>query len=141
MAESLAVTAATTAPFPPAAARLAPSGGTGAAGGASRPSGEGPEGEPVRSGEGAGGAAAGRVARRGSEGEALRRLLRRLHLLSTYAENVRLSFQVHEESGRMMLRVLDAETGEVLKEIPPEDYLDAMGRIAGYVGALLDRRV
>lgn len=72
--------------------------------------------------------------------EAVRRLLRRLHLVSTYAENVRLSFRVHEESGRLMLRVLDAETGEVLKEIPPEEYLDVMGRIGAQVGAVLDRR-
>lgn len=78
--------------------------------------------------------------RGGPDEEAVRRLLRRLHLVSTYSENVRLSFQVHAETGRIMLRVLDAETGETLKEIPPEEYLDVMGRIAGFVGAVLDRR-
>ncbi len=76
----------------------------------------------------------------GPDEEAVRRLLRRLHLVSTYSENVRLSFQVHDGTGRIVLRVLDAETGETLKEIPPEEYLEVMARIAGFVGAVLDRR-
>lgn len=52
---------------------------------------------------------------------------------------VRLSFRLHEESGRMMVQVVDLETGEVIKEMPPHELLDTVARIMRFVGLLLDR--
>lgn len=54
---------------------------------------------------------------------------------------VRLSFQLHEGSGRMMVRVINEETGDVIKEIPPKEILDTVARIMEFVGLLLDQRV
>lgn len=63
---------------------------------------------------------------------------RKLHLVPD--ETVRLSFTLHEGSDRMMVRVIDVETGEVVREIPPAEILDTVARIMEFVGLLLDRR-
>lgn len=55
-------------------------------------------------------------------------------------QTVRLSFALHEGSDRMMVRVMDVETGEVVREIPPQELLDTVARIMQFVGLLLDRR-
>lgn len=52
-----------------------------------------------------------------------------------------LRFTLHEESERMQVLVVDTETQEVIKEIPPEKVLDVIGRIREMVGILLDERV
>lgn len=53
---------------------------------------------------------------------------------------VRLSFEFHEGSGQMLVRVIDQESGEVIKEIPPRAVLDTVARIREFVGLLLDKR-
>lgn len=71
---------------------------------------------------------------------AVEKALRKLNLL-TLETPVRLSFQIHEGTGRMMVRVIHEDTGEVVKEIPPHEILDTVARIMKFVGLLLDRRV
>ncbi len=69
----------------------------------------------------------------------LERSLRKLNAMLDAP--VRLSFQLHEGSERMMVRVINEETGDVIKEIPPKEILDTVARIMEFVGLLLDRRV
>lgn len=52
----------------------------------------------------------------------------------------RLRFRVHEETGRIWVQVIDQQTNEVVKEIPPERYLDLVARIWELVGLLVDER-
>ena len=54
--------------------------------------------------------------------------------------NTDIEFSIHEKSGRMMVKVVDTKTHDVLKEFPPEDLLDTIGAIRDYVGALLDKK-
>ncbi len=51
-----------------------------------------------------------------------------------------LRFVVHEDTNRMMVRVVDALTDEVIKEIPPEEVLDTAARIREMIGVLIDER-
>lgn len=51
-----------------------------------------------------------------------------------------LKFVLHEEAERLMVEVVDDETDEVIKTIPPEELLDLSARISDMVGMLLDRR-
>ena len=55
--------------------------------------------------------------------------------------NTDIEFSIHEKSGRMMVKVVDTKTHDVLKEFPPEELLDTIGAIRDYVGALLDKKV
>lgn len=57
------------------------------------------------------------------------------------ALNGRLSFVLHEESGRMQVRVIDNQTQEVVKEIPPTEVLEVVARIREMIGVLLDKKV
>lgn len=54
--------------------------------------------------------------------------------------NERLEFSIHEATNRVMVRVLDRETDEVLREIPPEQILDLVAKLQELVGLLVDKR-
>lgn len=49
-----------------------------------------------------------------------------------------LRFSIHEDTQRIMVKVVNLVTQEVIKEIPPEDALDAAARIREMIGVLLD---
>ncbi len=53
----------------------------------------------------------------------------------------KLSFEVHEGTNRHLVRVMDARTEEVLREIPPEEVLDMVARIEEMVGIVIDERI
>lgn len=52
-----------------------------------------------------------------------------------------LQFSTHEETGRIVVRVIDSETGEVVREIPPERVLAIAASIQEMLGLMLDRKV
>ncbi|MBW1980180.1 MAG: flagellar protein FlaG [Deltaproteobacteria bacterium] len=53
---------------------------------------------------------------------------------------VELKFQVHDKTGVLMVKVIKEETGEVIREVPPEQLLDLAARIDEMIGALLDAK-
>lgn len=53
----------------------------------------------------------------------------------------RLQFSIHEKSQRVMVKVIDAQTGEVLNEIPAKKVLDMLNSITDIVGVLVDKKV
>jgi flagellar protein FlaG len=55
--------------------------------------------------------------------------------------NPRFEFKLHEETNRILVRVWDTETNELIKEIPPEQILDIVASIREMVGLLIDRRL
>jgi len=52
-----------------------------------------------------------------------------------------LSFQIHEDTEKIMVKVVDLNTDEVIKELPPEEMLDLQARIHEMVGILIDETV
>lgn len=55
-------------------------------------------------------------------------------------EQRQLEFRIHEKSNEIMVRVVDAETKEVLREIPPEKLLDMFASMLEMAGLLVDER-
>ena len=51
----------------------------------------------------------------------------------------RLSFDLHEEADRMVVRVIDLDTNEVIRQIPPEQVLTSLVELRRFIGLLLDR--
>ncbi|NLV17855.1 MAG: flagellar protein FlaG [Syntrophomonadaceae bacterium] len=41
-----------------------------------------------------------------------------------------LDFSIHEKTGRILVKVIDSESDEVIREIPPEQMLDMAAQIA-----------
>lgn len=51
-----------------------------------------------------------------------------------------LRFSIHEDTQRVMVKVIDVNTDEVIKELPPEAVLDTAARIREMIGLLIDER-
>ena len=50
-----------------------------------------------------------------------------------------LEFQYHKEVNTMSVKMLDKKTGEVLKEVPPEEMIRHMIKAKDWLGAFLDK--
>jgi len=52
-----------------------------------------------------------------------------------------LSFRFDKELHRVVVRVIDRETGELLREIPPESVIEALKQLRKAPGSLVDEEV
>jgi len=50
-------------------------------------------------------------------------------------------FEVHEGTKRTMVKVIDKETEEVIREIPPEEVLNLVEKMNELVGLMMDKKV
>ena len=49
-------------------------------------------------------------------------------------------FGIHEETNRVMIKIMDKDTKEVIKEFPPEKTLDMIAKIWEMAGILVDEK-
>ena len=54
--------------------------------------------------------------------------------------NIGLEFSMHEESGRTMIKVIEKNTGDLIRQIPPEEVLELIARMGDVLGILFDER-
>ena len=54
--------------------------------------------------------------------------------------NHKLSIEVHEETGQYLVKVVDTDTGEVIREIPSEELLDLASKMREMAGLLFEGR-
>ncbi|MCK8824187.1 flagellar protein FlaG [Fuchsiella alkaliacetigena] len=59
--------------------------------------------------------------------------------VQSFHEN--LEFELHETTEQMMARLVDLRDNEVIKELPPEEVLDMLGKIREMVGLIVDERI
>lgn len=57
-----------------------------------------------------------------------------------HVSGVSLSFSVHEATGRIKVVVTDKGTGELIREIPPDQVLNLMAKIDEMMGILYDEK-
>ena len=50
-------------------------------------------------------------------------------------------FGIHEDTNRVMIKIMDKETKEVIKEFPPEKTLDMIAKIWEMAGILVDEKL
>ena len=50
----------------------------------------------------------------------------------------RLSFSVHEKTHRIIVKIINSETNEVVREIPPKDAIKLLEHIQDFLGMLVD---
>lgn len=55
--------------------------------------------------------------------------------------NSRLEFSIHEQTNDIMVRVVDVNTNETIREIPPRKIVDMIASILERAGLLVDKRV
>lgn len=63
--------------------------------------------------------------------------------MDTYVRSIQreLKIQVHEGTGKIMVRVTSQDGSKVIREIPPEELLDLAARIEELAGTLFDEKV
>lgn len=49
-------------------------------------------------------------------------------------------FSIHEKTKQIMVKVLDKDTGEVIREIPPEKTLDMVAKLWEMAGIMVDEK-
>lgn len=54
--------------------------------------------------------------------------------------NRRFEFSIHERTKEIMVKVINSETNEVIREIPPEKILDMIATIWEMAGIIVDER-
>lgn len=60
------------------------------------------------------------------------------HLQTHYTS---VQFQLHEKLDRYYVEVVDADTKEVVREIPPKDFLDMIAEMTEFQGLMVDQKV
>ena len=55
--------------------------------------------------------------------------------------NAHLKFAVHKETEMLTVKFVDMKNNKVLKEFPPEEYLDMIAKIRKFIGAMIDEKV
>lgn len=52
-----------------------------------------------------------------------------------------LEFSIHEKTNAIMIKVLNKETGDLIREVPPEKILDLAARMMEITGIIVDKKV
>ncbi|WP_138227260.1 flagellar protein FlaG [Paenibacillus algicola] len=52
-----------------------------------------------------------------------------------------LEFSIHEKTNTVMIKVLNKETGDLIREVPPEKILDLAARMMEITGFIIDEKV
>lgn len=60
---------------------------------------------------------------------------------SLAAESTKLTFAIHDRTKEIMVKVVDTNTGEVIREIPPEKLMDRLAKVLENIGWLIDEKV
>lgn len=56
-------------------------------------------------------------------------------------EYTRLEFSIHDETKRIMVKVLNRSNNELITEVPPEKFLDLIAGLWKQAGLIVDARV
>lgn len=57
-----------------------------------------------------------------------------------FNESTHLRFEIHDKTKDVMVKIINDETGEVLKEIPPKKLLDMVAKMWEIAGVLIDEK-
>ena len=60
--------------------------------------------------------------------------------LNRNMQNTEAVFGIHEDTNRVTIKILDKNTKEVIKELPPEKTLDMIAKVWELAGILIDER-
>lgn len=111
------------------------------------PAGEGPEPadkvdpgqKPQETAKAKADAAAGVPERAKVDKESLKAVLDKLNIVLNALE-IQAKFSIHEATKQVMVRVVNVESGKLIREIPPQKILDMAAQMMELVGLVLDER-
>lgn len=69
--------------------------------------------------------------------EQIRKAVEKLNKSMSHSEAV---FGIHEDTNRVMIKIVDRNTKEVIKELPPEKTLDMIAKVWELAGIMVDEK-
>lgn len=81
--------------------------------------------------------AANQQAQEQASPEQIKRAVEQLNKRMSHSEAV---FGIHEKTNRVTIKIIDKDTKELIKELPPEKTLDMIARVWEMAGILVDER-
>lgn len=57
-----------------------------------------------------------------------------------FKNNTHLKFEIHDKTNQVMVSIIEDESGEVLKEIPPKKMLDMVAKLWEIAGIFVDEK-
>lgn len=69
--------------------------------------------------------------------EQIRKAVEKLNKSMPHSEAI---FGIHEDTNRVMIKIVDRDTKEVIKELPPEKTLDMIARVWEMAGIMVDEK-
>lgn len=69
--------------------------------------------------------------------EQIKKAVEKMNQTLSHSEAI---FGIHEETNRLTIKIVDRDTKEVIKEIPPEKTLDMIAKVWELAGILVDER-
>ncbi|WP_160032750.1 flagellar protein FlaG [Paenibacillus sp. An7] len=76
---------------------------------------------------------------KGTEEHFIRNIERAMKVLE--GPQTTLDISIHEKTHDIMVKVLNKETGELIREIPPEKILDLVAEMMDTAGLLIDKKI
>lgn len=58
----------------------------------------------------------------------------------TMTHDTRAQFSIHEKTKDIMIKIIDVNTNEVIREFPPEKFLDLIAKLWDLAGIVVDER-
>ncbi len=55
-------------------------------------------------------------------------------------KDMRFEYETHKRTGRTIIKLIDMQTNQVLREVPPKEMLDIVGRIWDEMGIAVDKK-
>ena len=86
----------------------------------------------------------GQTSERGAtqgKGVELSEVVRDINTMVHQVAATKVSFDVDEETGRSVVRVMNKETGEVIRQVPPEELLTLVARMRQLSGLIFSEEV
>lgn len=76
----------------------------------------------------------------GSQQSSHKQLRRAVDQINKKMQNSEAIFGIHDETNRVTIKIVDKQTKEVIKELPPEKTLDMIAKVWEMAGILVDEK-
>lgn len=99
-----------------------------------------PEGKDGQSGQNSGGEKGeqSQQAKNPNSNDKIKKAVEQLNKNMPHSEAI---FGIHDDTNRVMIKIVDKDTKEVIKEFPPEETLDMIAKVWELAGILVDEKL
>ncbi len=74
---------------------------------------------------------------RQTENDKIKKAVEQLNKKMTHSEAI---FGIHDETNRVMIKIVDRDTKELIREYPPEETLDMIAKVWELAGIMVDEK-